>query len=55
MEEWKRPLAQVEDVEELKGRYRIYSDQVLLRWMSAVVGPHRTAMAELLRERGVLI
>lgn len=54
MEEWKRPLAQVEDVKELKERYRIFSDQILLRWIEAVVGPHRKAMEELLRERGVL-
>lgn len=53
MEEKKRPLAQVEDVEELKERYRLYNDEILLHWSQAVVGPHRAAMLELLRERGV--
>lgn len=53
MEEKERPLAQVEDVEELKERYRLYSDEILLHWSQAVVGPHRAAMLELLRERGV--
>ena len=54
MEEWERPLAQAEDVAELKERYRIFSDQTLLRWMEAVVGPHQKAMEALLRERGAL-
>lgn len=48
------PLAQVRGLEELKERYRIYDDQTLLRWMNAVTGSHRLAMAELLKERGIL-
>ncbi len=47
------PLAQVEDREELKRRYRFVDSAVLRRWMTVVVGPHREAMAEILRERGV--
>jgi len=46
------PLAQLEDQEELKKRYAFVSSRVLRRWMSVVVGPHREAMAALLRERG---
>ena len=42
------PLAQLEDQEELKKRYAFVSSQVLRRWMSVVVGPHREAMAALL-------
>ncbi|MCI8651473.1 MAG: hypothetical protein HFF05_03390 [Oscillospiraceae bacterium] len=48
------PLAQVEELEELKRRYGIYDDQTLLRWMEAVKGSHQTAIAELLKERGTL-
>ena len=45
------PLAQVEDLEELKRRYRIISSPVLRRWMTVVVGPHWKAMAAILKER----
>ncbi len=45
------PLAQVEDLEELKNRYRFISDSVLRRWMTVVVGPHHDAMAAILAER----
>lgn len=48
------PLAQVEELAELKRRYSIYDSQTLLRWMKAVTGSHRTAMAQLLAERGIL-
>lgn len=44
-------LAQMEDVEELKARYRCFSDQVLEKWRQAIVGPHREAMEAVLRER----
>lgn len=45
------PLAQVEDLEELKNRYRFISGAVLRRWMDVVVGPHHDAMAAILAER----
>lgn len=48
------PLAQVQELSELKKRYAIYDDETLLRWMNAVKGSHREAMAALLRERGRL-
>lgn len=48
------PLAQVQELKELKRRYRIYNDETLRRWMTAVTGSHRQAMAEILKERGGL-
>lgn len=45
------PLAQVQELEELKRRYRIYNDEILRRWIKAVTGSHRQAMEEILRER----
>ena len=48
----KLPLAQVEDLEELKRRYGIYSDEILRRWVKAVTGSHQKAIAALLEERG---
>ncbi len=45
------PLAEMEDPEELKRRYRAISSEVLRRWMGVVVGPHRSAMAAVLAER----
>ncbi len=51
MEREELPLAQVEDLEELKARYRGFSDEVLARWMEAVTGAHRAAMAAVLEER----
>ena len=48
------PLAQVREFSELKRRYAMYDAQTLFRWMNAVTGSHRDAMAELLRERGRL-
>lgn len=48
------PLAQVQEIKELKRRYSIYNNEILLRWMEAVTGSHREAMAEILRERGAL-
>lgn len=49
--EWALPLGEVEDPEELKARYRIYSDRLLAHWVTVVIGPHREAMAAILRER----
>ncbi len=46
------PLAQVQELRELKRRYRIYNDETLRRWMTAVMGRHRQAMEEILTERG---
>lgn len=46
------PLAQVQELKELKRRYSIYNDETLRRWMTAVTGSHRQAMAEILKERG---
>lgn len=46
------PLAQVQELKELKRRYGIYNDETLRRWMEAVTGSHRQAMEEILRERG---
>ena len=37
------PLAQLFDQAELERRYSPFSDEVLLRWMEAVTGPHRAA------------
>lgn len=48
------PLAQLFDQAELERRYSPFSDEVLLRWMEAVTGPHREAMAAILRKRGAL-
>lgn len=49
---WKEPpIAGLEDPEELKRYYRAISSEVLLRWMDAVIGPHRDAMAAVLAER----
>lgn len=48
------PLARIQGLAELKERYRVYDDRTLLRWMNAVTGSHRRAMAEVLKERGVL-
>ena len=45
-------LAEIQDVEALKERYRIFDDRVLLKWMQAVTGSHRDAMIAVLRERG---
>ncbi len=45
------PLTQVEDPEELKRRYRMFSDQVLRRWSEVIVGPHREAISAILQER----
>lgn len=55
MEEQERPLAQVEDIKELKERYRAFPSEKLTRWAQLVVGPHREAMEALLRERGQLL
>ncbi len=52
MGEWELPLAQVEGLEELKRRYRIFDSATLRRWAQAVTGSHREAMEALLRERG---
>ena len=48
------PLAQLSDRAELEQRYSAFSDEILLRWMEAVTGPHRDAMAAILRQRGTL-
>lgn len=59
MEEKTQPkgasLAEIEDVEVLKAQYDIFTDRVLLKWMDAVTGSHREAMAAILRERGKLL
>lgn len=47
-------LAQVQERKELKRRYSIYNNEILLHWMAAVTGSHREAMAEILKERGAL-
>lgn len=46
------PLAEVEELAELKRRYGIYDSATLRRWAAAVTGSHRRAMEELLQERG---
>lgn len=46
------PLAQVQELAELKRRYGIYDSTTLRRWAAVVTGSHRRAMEELLRERG---
>lgn len=46
------PLAEIEELGELKRRYGIYDSATLRRWAAAVTGSHRRAMEELLRERG---
>lgn len=51
----KSSLAEIEDVEALKAQYDIFTDRVLLKWMDAVTGSHREAMAAILRERGHLV
>lgn len=48
------PLAQVQEMGELKRRYAFYDSGTLMRWREAVKGCHRGAMEEILRERGVL-
>lgn len=48
------PLAQVWEMEELKRRYGVYDDRILLRWRQVLTGRHRLAIDELLRERGRL-
>lgn len=49
---WREPtLAELEDAEKLKSRYRAISSEVLRRWMDVVVGPHWEAMAAVLAER----
>lgn len=45
------PLAEVEEPEELKRRYGIFSDETLASWIPVVTGPHRAAMEALLKER----
>lgn len=51
-ETWEQlPLGQVEDPEELKDRYRVFSSETLERWSTLVKGPHREAMLDILRER----
>lgn len=47
-------LAQVQELKELKRRYSIYNNEILLHWMEAVTGSHREAMAGVLKERGAL-
>lgn len=48
------PLGQVLEAEELKRRYAFFDNGTLLRWREVVKGPHRVAMEEILRERGVI-
>lgn len=48
------PLAQVQEMAELKRRYAFYDSGTLLRWREAVKGSHRGAMEEILQERGEL-
>ena len=49
----KIPLAQVSELEELKARYDVYSDEVLMKWVNAVTGSHRNAIASILKDRGL--
>lgn len=51
-EEVETPLAQVEELAELKRRYEIYDSATLFRWVTAVTGAHRQAIAAVLRDRG---
>jgi len=48
---WNTPLASLEDPEELKARYRVFSSETLSRWAALVKGPHREAMLAVLEER----
>ena len=50
--EQRRSLAQTEDLDRLKGQYQCVSDSVLLKWMQAVTGTHREAMAAVRRAGG---
>ena len=50
--EQRRSRAQTEDLDRLKGQYQCVSDSVLLKWMQAVTGTHREAMAAVLRVGG---
>lgn len=52
MEGKRVPLAEMEDIQALKEQYQLFTDRVLLKWMEAVTGSHREAIAALLRERG---
>ena len=45
-------LMGTDDVEALTAQYRIFSSTVLLKWVKAVKGTHREAIAAVLRERG---
>ena len=51
-EEIRLPLARLEELETLKLHYQDMDDSTLFKWMQAVKGAHREAMAQLLRERG---
>ncbi len=46
------PLAQQEDPDALARQYRTFDSQTLRRWCQVIVGPHRTAMETVLKERG---
>ena len=46
------PLAQVQELRELKRRYRIYNDETLRRWMTAVMGPPPKPLVVILRVGG---
>lgn len=45
-------LMGTDDIELLTTQYRIFDSTVLLKWVKAVKGTHREAIAAVLRERG---
>ena len=54
-QEWtqQRPSAdEAEEIARLKCQYESVENRILYKWMQAVKGTHREAMAEVLRDRG---
>lgn len=45
------PLAQVQELQELKRRYSIYDTETLRHWLPALTGIHHTAILSLLHDR----
>ena len=48
-----RPLAQIDDVEVLKARYRCFGSAILQKWSGVITGAHREAIEAVLAERAV--
>lgn len=48
------PLAQLQDLKELKRRYSIYDNDTLRRWLTVLTGLHRSAIESLLKDRDAL-